>query len=50
LLRVDKELAGGNKFHYHRLTASMDDCQGHFLPAVNDGASVAFSSTERIQR
>ena len=50
LRRIDKEFAGGDKFQHHRITASMDDCQGHFLPAVNDGASVASSSTERNQR
>jgi len=48
LLRFENELASGDQLHVHRTTSTMVECQGHFLPDLKDGASVACSRKERV--
>jgi hypothetical protein len=43
LCRLQEELAGGDQLHVHMGMASMDGGQGHFLPSLKEGASVACS-------
>jgi hypothetical protein len=43
LCRLQEELAAGDQLHVHRSTVSMVGGQGHFLPRLKSGASVACS-------